>query len=160
MLLSVAALNPTRRFRSSVASLKRFVPVINAQNGIQQLFKEKNRPCGGLRHFSSQSSQLEYDSRVRASRSYDPVVPHIRQVPVTKVAESVLKSSETIPVEIQPEVDTSESKVDLNITVVTTVERAKEVLKIMYEQHARDPLTVWACDTEVADIDLSEVGKS
>lgn len=157
MLLSVAALNPSRRFRSSVSSLKRFAPVINAKNGIQQLFKEQNR-CGSLRHFSSQSSQLEYDSRVRTSRSYDPFSPPIRQVPVAIAAEIVLKSSETIPVEIQPEVDTSETKVDLNITIVDTVERAREVLKIMYDQHARDPLTVWACDTEVADIDLTEVG--
>lgn len=156
MLLSVAALNPTHRFRSSVASLKRLVPVINAKNGIQQLFKEQNRLRGGLRHFSSQSSQVEYDSRVRASRSYEPIAPQIRQVPA---ATNAHKLSETIPVEVQPGVDTSESKVDLNITIVTTVERAKEVLKIMYEQHARDPLTVWACDTEVADIDLSEVGK-
>jgi hypothetical protein len=47
----------------------------------------------------------------------------------------------------------------LKITRISSVAKAREVLKIMYEQHARNPRTVWACDTEVADIDLKEVGE-
>lgn len=159
MLISVAALNPSRRFRSTAASLKRFVPVINAKNGIQQLFNEQNKPSGGLRRFSTQSSQLEYDRRIKTTRSFDPMTSQTRQGPLTIASETVLKSPETTPVEINAVDNISETKVDLNITIVQDVQRAKEVLEVMYEQHERDPLTVWACDTEVADIDLSEVGK-
>ena len=148
MLASVAALNPSRRLRSSWPALRRLPSSTGENCRFRQLFLRAT----GVRQISTSSSkhstQVEYDNRIRR---YPP--PIVDVISPTLNENAVQDEAETIIPE-QPQPKT------LKITVVDNVKRANEVLEILKRQHKRNPRTVWACDTEVADIDLSLVGKS
>ena len=163
MLTSVAALNPAQRFKSSILSLKRNAAATVAIRHALQFRASNNlkddnncNKSNFLRfdfrsHSTRSSSQLEYDRRKgSAIKDYQ------------EYEAKSLRLQEPLPLSIDQRIEAepeyTEEKAKLNIKIVDTVEKAREVLAIMYAQHARNPRTVWACDTEVADIDLSLVG--
>ena len=146
MLASVAALNPSCRFRLSLPALRRLPSSTRGNCRFRQLFLGPS----GVRQISASSSQyssqVEYDNRISRypPQIVNPIIPTFDQIAVEDEAKNIIP----------------EQPGKLKITVVNNVKRAKEVLEIMKKQHAKNPRTVWACDTEVADIDLSLVGKS
>lgn len=147
MLHSVTALNPHRRFRTTVLSVKNLFLKNGVRNVGQAQFHTVTGPKRLPSSFSTQSNQLEYDSRPRSA--------------APKSIRIDYKSSETTPirpVEKLPDVDDSPIPKPFTITIVDTVARAREVLEIMYRQQISNPRTIWACDTESADIDLSVQG--
>lgn len=144
MLTSVAALHPCGRYLSSLPTLRRIPSSTGGNIRLRQFFLR----ASAVRQISSSptkySTQAEYDTRIS---NYPP--PRSNGALPTANQETVEETKFFIP----------EQAESLKITVVNNVKRAKEVLEIMKKQHAANPGTVWACDTEVADIDLSLVGK-
>ena len=168
MLTSVAALNPAQRFKSSIClSFKRTAAATTIQHAIQSRTNNhlKNdyrydKRYNFLRidvkcHSTRSSNQLEHDQRKGSINSnyqqYDTKSLRLQE-PISPLVSRQLEIDPPLP-------EYTDEKRGLNIKIVDTVEKAREVLAIMYAQHARNPRTVWACDTEVADIDLSLVGK-
>lgn len=147
MLVSVAALNPSRRFRSSLLSLSRLVPERYTKHAVQLPFNLNNGFKRDLSTYVTPSSQIEYDNRIKSSRAPTQLNRELEIQP--SIFEGLGNTTAASEV----------SSPQLKITIVDTFERAHAVLKILYDQHARNPGTVWACDTEVADIDLSLVGE-
>jgi DNA polymerase I-like protein with 3'-5' exonuclease and polymerase domains len=62
------------------------------------------------------------------------------------------------PFDLSKLVKPEESEESFKHTVVADVSHARKVLDIMAKAHKENPDIVWACDTEVADIDLSLQG--
>lgn len=176
MLASVAALSTsgrlTQRFRRS-----NYI----ASSALQSVFKsEKNVFIGAFRCFATQSSQVDYDNRklhnngnngnndgngmrtfktdnlvnvenVRRMISEEektPLFPHIGE---SKGSKSDRELLENAPLKVDGR--------QLVVTMVCNKARAREVLAIMAEQQRKNPKTIWACDTEVMDIDLKLVGE-
>ena len=114
-----------------------------------------------------QSSQLEYDQRKLANHPpFDPKGFKVEQSPFfnennnendKNKIKSITSSAAAATTTTTATAATTVGRA-INIKVVDTVEKAQAVLKIMYAQQKANPHTVWACDTEVADIDLSLVG--
>jgi hypothetical protein len=147
MLNSVTALNPNRRLRTSVLSLKN----VFLNNGVRNVAQVQLSSVTGPRRlstsFSTQSNQLEYDLKTK-NRS-----PNNFKIDITSAGTPPIRAEEKLP-----ELDENPVPKAFTITVVDTVARAREVLEIMYRQQRSNPETIWACDTESADIDLSVQG--
>ena len=167
MLTSVAALNPAQRFKSSIfLSFKRTAAATTIQHAIRSRtningvndhrndIKLKTFRFDIRCHSTRSSNQLEHDQRKGSINSnyqqFDTKSLRLQE-PISPLVSRQLDIDPPLP-------GYTDEKRGLNIKIVDTVEKAREVLAIMYAQHARNPRTVWACDTEVADIDLSLVG--
>ena len=147
MLNSVTALNPNRRLRISVLSLRNAFFNNGARNIAQVQFSSVTGPRKLSTSFSTQSNQLEYDLKTK-NRS-----PNNFKIDISNAGTPPIRAEEKLP-----ELDENPVPKAFTITVVDTVARAREVLEIMYRQQRSNPGTIWACDTESADIDLSVQG--
>lgn len=137
----------------------------------------KNILRNDFRCYVTQSSQLEYDNRKNVKsgapggapgatpeRTFNtdnvPNLENVRRILSEAEAGAVFGEKESL--EDRTKRENTPLKIEgreLVVTMVCNKARAKEVLKIMYEQQKRNPKTVWACDTEVMDIDLKLVGE-
>ena len=160
MMTSVAALNPTRRLKSAATALSRTSTHLDGKNVLQYRHQDYFRRS--FRSYVIQSSQLEYDQRKTSNyQPYDPNGLKIEKSSYFNANENDKSKSigtQSSSSELTIPTNTASNRA-INIKVVDTVEKAQAVLAIMYAQHKSNPNTVWACDTEVADIDLSLVGK-
>lgn len=59
---------------------------------------------------------------------------------------------------VKKELSSNLPKFSDSITIVQTKEHARKILDIIYEVQRNSPNHIWACDTEVADIDLKVQG--
>lgn len=107
---------------------------------------------------------------------FDELEPDIPSVPAVYVKETEVSKAPNVIIQQENSVEILQTKIrrdffgtddlveentkiTLKITVVDSVEKARNVLEILRIDHEKHPNHVWACDTEVADIDLNLVGR-